>query len=70
MMRQMIESLLLFQFVLSSYSPIHMYIPKSLNLSSQKRLAKWILFTATFIALWGFQVYMYTHKCKCNFSPL
>lgn len=66
-MRQLIESIIVFQTVTSQFSPIHKWIPhRSVKLSPEERRSKWLAYSAIFTLAFVVQCYLYATKCKQN----
>lgn len=66
-MRQLIESIIVFQAFTSKFSPIHKWIGnKPVKLTSEERRKKWLAYSAIFLLTFAVQFHMYTRRCKCS----
>jgi hypothetical protein len=68
-MRQLIESIIVFQAFTSKFSPIHKWIGnKPVKLTSEERQKKWLAYSAAFILVFIVQVHIYTSQSKFLFN--
>lgn len=69
-MRQFLEALLLFQLGTCRLSPIHKIIPKKIEMSTELRSRKFLIFCALFTALFAFQILSYSRSKEQNYYEL